>query len=64
MKIKPNSTVMLASNVDLQYRLVNGQLVNIEHNGIDGKVNVSKYCSKIDGNTANIKKKKIQGNES
>ena len=56
LQIKLNSQVMLTVNIDLQDKLVNGQLETIKHISIDTKGNVIKIYIKFDDSKAGLKK--------
>ena len=56
LQIKLNSQVMLTVNIDLQDKLVNGQLGTIKHISIDTKGNVIKIYIKFDDSKAGLKK--------
>ena len=56
LQIKLNARVMLAVNIDLQDRLVNGQLGTIKHISTDKQGNVAKIYIKFDDSKAGAKK--------
>ena len=56
LQIKLNARVMLAVNIDLQDRLVNGQLETIKHISTDKQGNVAKIYIKFDDSKAGAKK--------
>ena len=56
LHIKLNAQVMLTVNIDLQDRLVNGQLETIKHISIDTKGNVTKMYVKFHDSKAGLKK--------
>ena len=55
LHIKLNARVILTINVDLQDRLVNGQLGTIKHIVLNPQNNVSKICIKFDDCKAGLK---------
>ena len=54
-----NAQVTLIVNIDLQDRLVNGQLGTNKHISIDTKGNVTKIYIKLDDSKAGLKKIKM-----
>ena len=56
LHIKVNAQVMLTVNIDLQDRLVNGQLGTIKHISIDTKGNVTKIYVKFHDSKVGLKK--------
>ena len=60
LQIKLNARVMLTVNIDLQDRLVNGQLGTIKHISTDKQGNVAKIYIKFDDSKAGAKKKKFR----
>ena len=60
LQIKLNARVMLTVNIDLQDRLVNGQLGTIKHISTDKQGNVAKIYIKFDGSITGAKKSKFR----
>ena len=56
LQIKLNARVMLTMNVDLQDRLINGQLGTVKHIAINDQRNISKIYIKFDDNKAGSKR--------
>ena len=56
LQIKLNAQLLLTFNIDLQDRLVNGELGTIKHISIDTKGNATKMYIKLDDSIAGLKK--------
>ena len=56
IQIKLNARVMLTMNIDLQDRLINGQLRTVKHIAINDQRNISKIFIKFDDSKAGLKR--------